>query len=152
MNEKEALLKAQSYCSLAEKCEYDIRQKLRTWGIGQTGSDAIIDSLLEDGYIDNERYVSAYVHDKLLFSHWGRTKIGISLRQKSIAADIVNRALDAIDQETYEEVLRQVIESKRKGIKGSSDYERDMKLIQSVASRGFELPLIRKFIKVSYQD
>ncbi|HBZ34331.1 MAG TPA: RecX family transcriptional regulator, partial [Bacteroidales bacterium] len=68
-----SLQKLQNYCAKAERCEQDIRRKLMLWNVTQNEAQNIIDELKKDGFIDEKRYCSAYIHDKIMFSKWGMT-------------------------------------------------------------------------------
>ena len=148
MTEKEALLKMESYCSTAEHCIYDVRKKLDNCELLKEDVERIINKLQQQGYVDEKRYAAAFVHDKLFFAKWGRVKISNMLWQKRISESIIADALNAIDDDEYIAVLKDVINSKKRGIKGKTEYEKSVKLIKSVASRGFEIPLITRFVKI----
>lgn len=148
MNEKEALQKLEAYCSAGEYCESEMREKLKKMELYSDVIDRIIHNLVENRFIDEERYANAYAHDKLRFSKWGRYKISMGLTEKRISQSVIDNVLSGLDDKEYEEILRQVIESRRKTIKGKSDYECAMKLLNSVARRGFEIPLIRKYLHI----
>lgn len=148
MTEKEALLKMESYCSTAEHCIYDVRKKLDNCELQKDEVERIINKLQQQGYVDEKRYAEAFVHDKLFFAKWGRVKISNMLWQKRISESIIADALYTIDDDEYIAVLKDVINSKKRGIKGKTEYEKSVKLIKSVASRGFEIPLITRFVKI----
>ena len=148
MDEKDALLRMETYCSSAEHCIYDVRQKLEKIDLSQEQMDSIVEVLLREKYIDEKRYSSAFVHDKIMFAKWGRNKISAMLWQKRIPQNIISEVLEEIDTELYLSVLQDVIASKRREVKGKTEYEKNIKLIKSVASRGFEIPLIKQFVNI----
>ena len=71
------LNKAATYASRCEHCESEVREKLLTWGGSCEEADEIIAYLIEERYIDNQRYANSYVKDKFRFNHWGKYKISI---------------------------------------------------------------------------
>lgn len=152
MTEDEARFRAESYCSQAERCCSDVTTKLERWQIDPHASARIMAHLVKEGYINEQRYADAYVHDKVRFDHWGRQKISQELWRKRIPSDIAQQALDNINEEEYQQALKAVIDQKRRSVKGRNDYEYSMKLMKSVASRGFEPQIIRKFIDVPEED
>ena len=147
MDEKDALLKLEAYCASGEHCVNDVRIKLDKYDLSQDQSERIIEKLKETGFVDEQRYARAFVHDKLLFAKWGRLKISAMLWQKRLPQNIIDEALENINDDDYIAVLKEVINSKKSAIKARSDYEYSVKLIKSVASRGFEIPLIKQFVK-----
>jgi regulatory protein len=78
------------------------------------------------------------VHDKFKFNKWGRIKIAYILRQKHIAENLINNALDSIEEKDYEGVIRDLLETKVKLIKGTNDHERKGKLAVFAQGHGFE--------------
>ncbi|MCK5170313.1 MAG: RecX family transcriptional regulator, partial [Bacteroidales bacterium] len=72
---KEATLKAQSLCAGQEKCVFDIRKKLYDWKLPTKDHDAVIDLLINDQFIDEQRYALFYAKDKFNFNKWGKIKI-----------------------------------------------------------------------------
>ena len=70
------------YCSKAEHCIDDVRQKLWTWKVPTEEHDDIINTLIDNNFINEQRYAEAFVKDKFRFNHWGRIKISLMLRAK----------------------------------------------------------------------
>lgn len=145
ITEKEALNKAAAYCSAAEHCIAEVRTKLRDWG-GERHADNVIARLLKENFIDESRYARSFVKEKIRYNKWGRTKVIQALRLKEVPSDIIREAADAFDEEEYNEILRQLIQSKARTIKAKTDYEKNVKLIRFALSRGFEMPLISKHL------
>lgn len=149
-NDKEALLKAEAYCSSAERCRSEVVAKLSGRdGLSAESIEGIVEHLEKEGYLDESRYAAAFVHDKLRFCKWGRMKIKGALIQKGVPRDIIQRALDDIDGDEYEEVLRSVIDSKIRTLKCQSDYERSARLMRFAAQRGFEPSLAAGILNFS---
>ena len=80
----EALHRAAALCSSSEHCITDIREKLSRWGIGELDARTIVERLVQERFIDEERYAIAFAKDKFRFSGWGRIKIRYALQQKRI--------------------------------------------------------------------
>lgn len=144
--DKVILEKMANYCSRAEHCEQDIWDKLRGCEISADEKRGIVEWLIKERFVDNSRYARAYVKDKFQFNKWGRKKIWMMLKAKSIDDDVIQEALTEIDDEKYIEVLRELIDSQRKKIKGKSEYEVKGKLYNYALSRGFEGGLISRIL------
>ena len=140
------LNKAATYASRCEHCESEVREKLLIWGGTSEETDEIIAYLIEERYIDNQRYANSYAKDKFRFNHWGKYKISIMLRSKDIDSEIIEEALDQIDEEEYLEKLQQILRDKLRSLKYSSEYEKKGKLFKFAQSRGFESGAISKVI------
>lgn len=101
--------KIEAYCAAAEHCEMEARMRLRQWKCDSKNEDEIIDYLIAENFISDERYAKAFVHDKLLYQGWGRVKIAYMLRGKKIAFDIIQSAIQTIDDEEYSRILNRLI-------------------------------------------
>ncbi len=140
------LNKAATYASRCEHCESEVREKLLIWGGTSEETDEIIAYLIEERYIDNQRYANSYAKDKFRFNHWGRYKISMMLRSKDIESEFIEEALGQIDDEEYLEKLQQILKDKLRSLKYSSEYEKKGKLFKFAQSRGFESGAISKVI------
>ena len=140
------LNKAATYASRCEHCESEVREKLLAWGGSNEEVDEIIAYLIEERYIDNQRYANSYAKDKFRFNHWGKYKISMMLRSKDIGNEIIEEALEQIDDEAYLEKLQQILRDKLRSLKYSSEYEKKGKLFKFAQSRGFESGAISKVI------
>lgn len=149
---QEALYKASALCSTTEYCSTEIRQKLLKWGVSENDSESIIQKLTDDGYINEERYCLAFIHDKLNYNKWGRRKIHEALRQKRIASSLIRETLGQIDPDLYQQILKKILDSKNKEIKADNAYERNGKLMRFALSRGFESEYISRLLPDIYDE
>ena len=152
MTEQEAYLQLAALCAQAEHCQQEMRDKMRHWELDETVQNRIIDRLIKERYVDDERYVRAFVKDKIRYNKWGRRKVQQALWQKHIDADIQQRVLDEIDEKEYLDILRPLLKQKRKSIKAESDYELNQKLIRFALGRGFGFDIIRQCLNVDDID
>ena len=134
------------YCSRSEHCVLDVLNKLYAAGLGEEESDEIVQCLVEQGYIDEQRYANAFVNDKFRFNKWGKLKIGHALRQKKIPTSIIQVALDTLDEDAYSHVLLQLIEAKKKTVKGTAAQQKAA-VMRFAVSRGFELDLVLRLLR-----
>jgi regulatory protein len=137
-----ALKKAMALCAGREYCQSDIRQKLVTWSVDTPDSEKIISRLVNEKFIDEERYSSSFVKDKFRYNKWGRVKIASALKMKNIPGDTINNALRSIDDETYMAALRDMISTQRRKVKAKNQYDLKGKLLRFGLSRGFESHLL----------
>ncbi len=152
MTEQEAYLLLAALCAQAEHCQQEMRDKMRRWELDETVQNRIIDRLIKERYVDDERYARAFVKDKIRYNKWGRRKVQQALWMKRIDADIQQRVLDEIDEKEYLDVLRPLLKQKRKSIKAESDYELNQKLLRFALGRGFGFDIIRQCLDVGEED
>lgn len=149
MTESEGKTRAEAYCSAAEHCRSEVRAMLERHGAEKPDIESIINNLVKEGFIDESRYAHAFVHDKVRFAKWGRVKIAQALWQKRIPQDITDAALESIEDDEYLAALKDVVKAKFRTVKGATEYERKMKTMRSVCSRGYEPALVRKLLDLS---
>ncbi len=142
----EALNKAAAYCTLCERCISEVSTKLAAWGVPADEQHEIIERLQQEGFIDEARYCRAFVNDKVRFNRWGRIKIRAALSEKRLPRELVNEAIDNINEEEYMSALAEVIAAKRRELKGKDDYAAQQKIMRYAAGRGYEPSLIMKAI------
>ena len=152
MTEQEAYLQLAALCAQAEHCQQEMRDKMRRWKLDETVQNRIIDRLIKERYVDDERYARAFVKDKIRYNKWGRRKVQQALWQKHVDADIQQRVLDEIDEKEYLDILRPLLKQKRKSIKAESDYELNQKLVRFALGRGFGFDIIRQCLNVDDID
>lgn len=149
LTEKEALNKAAAYCTASEHCLSEVGAKLTQWEVDADAKERILKRLVDERFIDEERYCRFFVNDKFKFNKWGRIKISQALYMKKIPSEMSRDCLNEIDEKEYMNTLRSLLASKKKSIHASDDYQLNMKLIRFALSRGFEMNIIRKCMQLS---
>jgi len=143
---KTALSKAMNQCSRRELCCSEVESKLETWGLQESDCQKIIDTLIHENFINEERYAQAFVKDKFNHNRWGRIKIASHLRAKYIAPGIISSALSSIDPESYRNIMKSIIDAHRRTVKAKNSYEMKAKLLRFGLSRGFESSLLYELL------
>ena len=101
LTEQEALFRLTALCSQAEHCSYEMTEKMRKWQISDEAQARIMQHLVEERYIDDERFCRYFVKDKIRYNKWGRRKVEQALWAKHIDSDISKAILDEVDDEEY---------------------------------------------------
>lgn len=144
ISEPEALNKAAAYCTLCERCISEVKAKLDAWGIGYASQTKILERLIDEKFIDERRYCSAFVNDKLRFNHWGRIKIRAKLIEKRLPRELITETLENIDEDEYNNILLTLIKNKSREAGNIEEHKKREKVLRFAASRGFEPSLIMK--------
>ena len=139
---KTALNKAMALCSRREYCIEDIRNRLQLWEIGNSDAEKIISALIKENFINESRYATAYVRDKFKYNKWGKVKIAAHLKNRKISSDILNSALNELDNEVYTRCIKDMIRVHRKTVKAKNQYDLKAKLLRYGLSKGFESSLL----------
>ncbi len=149
---RSALNKAMALCSRREYCITDIRSKLESWEIDDNGIILIINSLIGDNFINEDRFAAAFVKDKFNYNRWGKVKITAHLRSKKIPSQVITEALEAIDDETYLKVIKDLIAVHRRSVRARNNYELKAKLLRYGLSKGFESSILYDLLNVSDEE
>lgn len=161
--EKEVLQKMSYLCASAEYCKADILKKMARWEIVGNDDDEdnaddenedkqtvirqrILERLVSDQFIDEERYARAFVRDKFRYNRWGRNRIQQELKLRNIPQNTIEDALEEIPSEDNLAILKHLISAKRPSVKGRSNYEINAKLIRFALGRGFSMDEILNVI------
>jgi regulatory protein len=146
--EQEAYLTLAALCAQAEHCQWEMVEKMRKWEIPEETQARIMERLVKERYVDDERFARAFAKDKVRYNKWGRRKVEQALWQKHIDEDIRKNVLNEMDDEEYLSVLRPLLKQKRKSIKAQNDYELNQKLMRFALGRGFTFDIIKQCIDV----
>ena len=144
MTEKDALFRLTTLCSQAEHCSHEMLEKMRRWGLADDAQARIMEYLVNEQYINDERYCRYFVKDKIRYNKWGRRKVEQALMLKHISRDIYQPVLDEVDDEEYLTILKPLLQNKRRQLKAMSEYEANGRLIRFAISRGFTMDIIRQ--------
>ena len=99
---QQALQKLKHYCAYQERCHSEVRDKLFSLGIWKRDQDAIIATLIEENYLNEERFALAYAGGKYRMKQWGRQRIRYELKQKQVSDYSIKKALKQIDEVNME--------------------------------------------------
>ena len=143
----QVLDKMAKYCAYQERCVKEVCDKLKTFDIAEEEKTKILDYLLDNRFVNDERYAKAFVRGKVNQSGWGVNKIRFHLIQKGIDKDIIDEALGQTDEEAYRQRLIEILKTKAKTVKADSDFEKKRKLAAYAMQKGFEGSLVWETLK-----
>ena len=135
-------LKIEKFCAYQERSHQQVRDKLYNLGAHSEEVENVIVNLIESGFLNESRFVEAYVRGKFRMKGWGRMKIRAGLSVHRIDKKMMQKALYLIDDDEYMDRLRKTIDQKLRGLKEKNPHKRKAALIRFAAQRGFETELI----------
>lgn len=147
MEREIAMKRAASFCAESERSVAEVERRLRKWGVDGDDIDSIIDKLKSDDFVNDERYCKAYINDRFRLNHWGKVKIVYELKKRGLDKEYIDAAIDDIDDDEYIEVLKEVVEAKRRTLKETDTYSASAKILRYALTRGFESDIVSKVIK-----
>jgi len=148
MNNSIAIKKLEKYCSLSERCRFDVRKKLNNLKI-YVNQNQIIDHLIEKNYINEERYALLYCKSKFNLKKWGKIKIAYQLKKKGIPENIINSSLNTITKENYLKLIKRLINKKSELIDEKNIYKKNTKIARYLYQKGYEIDLVWKIINAN---
>ena len=148
----EVLDKMAKYCAYQERCVKDVTDKLKTFDISPKDREEILNYLIDNRFVNDERFARSFVRGKINQSGWGLNKIRFHLIQKGIDKEIIEEALGQTDEEVYRKRLIDILKTKVKTIKAENDFEKKRKLAAYAIQRGFEASLVWEVLKEDFED
>lgn len=140
---QQALQKLRHYCAYQERSHQDVREKLQQLACAKKEHDAIISSLIEDDYLNEERFALAFAGGKWRTKRWGRNRIRFELKQKKVSDYCIKKALQEIEEEDYLSVLSRLTADKYLSLSDHQYIVRIKKTTDYLIARGFEPELVR---------
>ena len=146
LTKEQALQKLKHYCTYQERSHYEVKQKLWELGVRSVDHDELIATLIDEDYLNEERFAVQYAGGKFRMKEWGRKKILYGLREKKVSDYSIKKALASIDEEDYVKVLNKLAGEKYNSLKDEQYLERKKKTIDYLIQKGYEYDLVNKAI------
>jgi regulatory protein len=139
----EVLAKLRTYCAYQERCHKEVRTKLLELGERGDALDEIIIGLIQENFLNEERFAFAYTSGKFKILKWGKVKIKHALVAKGIGDKIIAKALNHINENDYHTCLKKLVEAKWTSLKlERSKATKKQKALSYMQQKGFEYNLI----------
>ena len=140
---EQALQKLKHYCAYQERCHSEVKEKLYSLGVWKNEHDAIISALIEEDYLNEERFAIAFAGGKFRMNQWGRIKIKYELRQRQVSDYSIKKALQQIKESEYSAMLKKLAKEKYASLKNEQHLIRKKKTIDYLLQKGSEMELVR---------
>lgn len=132
-------------CSRREYCTKDVLAKAEKSLEGNKDeARKILQTLIEERYVDDLRYAEAYARDKSSIAGWGAVKIRYMLSAKGIDRDTISKALEEIDDRKADDRLRKLLENKYRTLKDDPQWK--IKLLRFALGRGYSYDEVNDLI------
>lgn len=147
LSPQEAFERLADRAAVAEICSADVIRKLREWKIAPDAAQKILDRLIRERYVDDRRFASLYVRDRINNARWGLVKIRAAMRLKRLSSSIIEEAVEAeFNEEQYFSNLAAALRSKARTLSEPLSADDRAKLIRFAAGRGYEPDLIMEMV------
>lgn len=140
--DKEILMKISAFCAYQERTQQEVRDKLYDYGLDKDTIEEIIVKLIQENFLNEERFAIAYAGGKFRVKKWGRKKILEGLKQKNISEYCIRQAMKEIPDKEYRATLLDLIEKRASKETETNTYKRKYKIAQHVIGKGYEPELV----------
>ena len=123
-----------------------MQQKLWDLGVSRSVHDEIISGLIEEDYLNEERFARMFAGGKFRVKNWGKKKIEYALKEKKVSSYSISKGLKEIDEEDYHQLLVKLAEKKHESLRSEQYLVRKKKTIDYLFQKGFEPDLINRVV------
>ncbi len=145
-NIKETTEKIQSFCALQDRCQWEVENKMRQWGVEEYIIENIVTDLILEKFIDEQRFSESFCRGKFRIKRWGKIKIKNELTLRKISFSCIQKGLEQITDKEYYSVLKELYEKKKSSIKDKNQFIKKGKIVKYLQQKGFESNLIWELI------
>ena len=150
-----ASLRLQNYCAYTERTKQEVLKKMQGYGLSEGDAEIVMEKLIKAGFINETRFVKSFAGGKFRIKKWGKRKIEMEMKKKGISGELIEKGLNEVTENDYQEALDELLEKKWKLImrsaKEDEDYEvkqrRKQKLMRYVLQKGYEMDIVIERIK-----
>lgn len=147
LSKEQALPKIKQYCTYQERCHAEVKEKLYAFGLYKKDVEQLMSQLIEENYLNEERFAIQYAGGKFRMNQWGRIKIKYALKQKQVSDYCIKKALKEINESDYKKTLQKLAEKKLKTLKAETNiFIKKKKLQDYLLQKGYEGELVRDVV------
>jgi regulatory protein len=144
---EKAWQKIKHYCAYQERSHAETRDKLYKFGLYKPEVETLLTQLIEENYLNEERFAIAFAGGHFRSKQWGRVKIKYALSQKKVSAYCIKKALASIDEGEYEQCLQKLVAAKLAALKAEKNiFIKKTKLQNYLLQKGYENNLVASVV------
>ena len=140
--------KLEKYCAYQERSHKQVFDKCRSYGLSESDSNEILVELIQSNFLNEERFVEAYVKGKFKIKSWGKQKISQGLKLAGINKKLISLSIQEIKFEDYIKTIQRLAEKKLKTLKDGTDFEKKIKVQRYLLSKGYKYDEISEALKL----
>ncbi len=146
-SKEKAIQKIRHYCAYQERSHLEVKEKLYSYSLYKKDVEEIISLLIEENYLNEQRFAEQFAGSKFRIKNWGKIKIEYALKQKQVSPYNIRLGLKQIDAEAYLECLKKLARQKWEQLDGENSLNRQSKTSHYLLQKGFEPDLVYSVIK-----
>ena len=134
------------YCAVMDRCQYQVVAKLKSFGLSDGLTDDILVELIQNKYVDEERFARSYCSGKFKIKRWGRKKIAFELSKLQVPKSCITLGMSEIDDADYVEVIAHLANKKMTLLKDKNVFVRKKKVVDYLLRKGYESELVWTYV------
>ena len=139
---KVATERLKNYCAIQDRCQWDVIQKMKEWGLLEVTQNHLLEQLIQEKYVDEERYSRSFCRGKFRIKKWGKRKIINELKKKHISDVCITNGLEEINDIEYLEELNNIYLKRKNSIKEKNHFIKKNKIATYLINKGYESNLV----------
>lgn len=148
LTKEQAVQKLRHYCAYQERSHKEVKEKLYSFGLYKQDTEQAIAQLIEEGYLNEERFAIQFAGGKFRMKQWGKVKIKYELKLKQVSEYCIKKALLQIDEDDYQKTLEKEAEQRWEQLRGEKNiFVKKRKLQDYLLQKGFESDRVFEMVK-----
>jgi regulatory protein len=143
----EARKKIYRYCAYQERCHQEVKDKLYEFGLSSADVDEVLVHLIQENFLNEERFARAFAGGKFRLKKWGRLRIVRELEARDVSRNCIRLALQEIDEADYHATLRELLDKKKLALEEPDTFVRNDKASRYAIQKGYEPDLVWSILK-----
>lgn len=144
---RDILVKAANFCAYQERTHTEVRERLQKWEVWGDEAEEIIAYLIEDNFLNEERFAKIFAGSKFRVKQWGRQKIKFELKARKLSEYCIKVGLAEIEDDDYIATLKTILEKKKHELRAEKQpLVVKQKLARYAIDKGFEGDLVWEMI------
>ncbi len=144
---RDILVKAANFCAYQERTHAEVRERLGKWDVWGEEADEMIVYLIEENFLNEERFAKIFAGSKFRVKQWGRVKIRYELKARKLSEYCIKSGMQEIDDDDYIHTLRELLQKKKQELRGEKQIPvLKQKLARFAIGKGFEADLVWEIV------
>lgn len=136
----------QRYCAYQERCHQEVRHKLLKIKVFGDDLEEIIGDLVQDNFLNEERFARSYARGKFRIKQWGRVRIKNELKRREISDYCIRKAMSEIEDDAYLRTAEELAQRLLRSYEQPITFADRQKAMQRMVRRGYEYGLVKELI------
>lgn len=139
---KEATVKLMQFCAYRDRSHKEVEEKLKEMKMIPAAQEQIIIKLMQEDFLNEERFARSFVRGKFRIKKWGRKRIIQELKLREISSPVIKLGLTEIEEKVYRKTLYELAEKKLNSLKEPNSFKKKKKLTDHLLRKGYEANLV----------